>query len=183
MMHQNKNNENAVFMWRVISLHTIAYFAAGIFALVFMNYKEQFASEIMSVIMRPVESPWTAAGPGLQIIRGAIIGLVLLPFREIITAKNGWLKLSGLILGLSYLSTIGPAFGSFEGYIYTKIPLGYHLLGIPEMLLYTFLFTFFLSRWYKKESKAWNICSVVLVVLIILMSILGYLSAVGLLKN
>ena len=182
-MKPELRNQKVEFIWRIASSHTIAYFIAGIFALLFMNYKEEFASEIMSVIMRPVESPWVALGAGLQIFRGIIIALVLLPFKDALLSKNGWTKLSVLILGLSYFSTIGPTFGSFEGYIYTKIPIQYHLLGLPEALIYTFLFTFTISTWYRKPGKLIGIISIVLVSLIILMSFLGLLSSLGMIKN
>ena len=182
-MNSNKKRELSLFIWRVASMHTIAYFIAGIFALLFMNYREQFASETMAAIMRPVDSPLVALGPSLQIFRGIIIALVLLPFKDIIISKNGWIKLLVLILGLSYISTIGPTFGSFDGYIYTKVPLQYHLLGIPETLLYVFLFSFFLILWFKKPGKAWNIITAILVVLIVIMSLLGYLSSSGLITQ
>lgn len=180
---QEQKRESATFIWRITSIHTIAYFIAGIFALLFANYKEHFASETMSAIMRPVDSPWVALGPSLQLVRGIIIAFVLLPFIKIITQKNGWWKLMCLIVGLSYISTIGPTFGSFEGYIYTKIPLQYHLLGIPEALVYVSLFTFLLCAWYAKPLKAWNIVSVILLVLIVIMSFLGYLSSIGFMKQ
>ena len=182
-MNQKIKNESTIFIWRIVSLHTIVYFIAGIFAMVFLNYKEQFASEVMSVIMRPVDSPWVALGPCLQVIRGLIIAVILLPFKEIIISKNGWIKLAVLILGLSYVSTIGPTFGSFEGYIYTIVPFQYHLLGIPETLLYVFLFSFLLFRWYKKPAKIWNIIALILIILIILMSFMGYLSSIGLIQQ
>ena len=50
------------------------------------------------------------------------------------------MKLGVIILGLSLLSTIGPTMGSFEGYIYTKIPYMYQMLGYPEAILYVLLF-------------------------------------------
>jgi len=182
-MKQELRNKKVEFIWRITSSHTIAYFIAGIFALLFMNYKEEFGGEIMSTIMRPVESPWVALGAGLQIFRGIIVALVLLPFKDALISKNGWIKLSALILGLSYFSTIGPTFGSFEGYIYTKVPLQYHLLGLPETLIYTFLLTFIISFWYRKPSKVCGVISIVLVTLIILMSFLGLLSSLGIIKN
>lgn len=182
-VNQNHKSKTATFIWRVVSTHTISYFFVGIFALLFMNYKEQFAAEIMTTIMRPFDSPWVAIGSGLQIFRGIIIALVLLPFKEILISRNGWIKLAGLIFGLSYISTIGPTFGSFEGYIYTKIPLQYHLLGIPETLLYVFLFSISFYLWHKKPIKAWNTISIIMIVLIVIMSFLGYLSSIGLIKQ
>lgn len=173
---------NTTFVWRITAVHTISYFVAGIFALVFMDYREHFASETMSVLMLPVDSSWVAAGPGLQPIRGLLIGLVLLPFKNVILSDKGWLKLAGLILGLSYLSTIGPTVGSFDGYIYTKIPLQYHLLGIPETLLYVLLFSLLSFSWYAKPHKALNLIAIFCVGFILTMSIFGYLASIGLLQ-
>ncbi len=133
--------------------------------------------------MRTIDSPIVSLGAGLQIFRGIIIAIVLLPFKDIILSKKGWLKLLGLILGLSYLSTIGPTFGSFEGYIYTKLPIQYHLLGIPETLAYAIPFSLLLILWYKNPTKSWKIITNILIILIVLMSVLGYLSSVGILPS
>lgn len=175
-------NYTSTFIWRITSAHVIAYFFAGIFAVVFMNYKDHYASESLSLLMRPVDSPYVALGPGLQLFRGILIALILLPVRKFIFEKNGFLKLGFLLLGLSFLSTIGPTPGSFEGYIYTILPIQYHLLGIPETLIYIGLFIGILAFWYKKEKKYVNVVAVILIVLILFMSFMGYLKAVGLLN-
>ena len=164
----------------MIYSRVIAYFLAGLFAITFMGYKEHFASDTLRLIMRAVDSPLVALGPMLQIIRGLIIGLVLLPLRKFfIEEKYGFLKLALLILGLSFISTIGPAPGSFEGIIYTILPIQYHLLGIPETLVYILLFTFFLHLSYKSEKRWISILAVVLVIVICIFSLLGYFSAKG----
>jgi hypothetical protein len=166
------------FLWRVASSHMIAYFIAGICALVIMNYRNEFSSESLSLLMRPVDSAWTAAGPLLQIIRGVIIGLVLLPFRTVLfEEKHGFWKLFLLILGLSYISTIGPTPGSFEGYIYTILPVKYHLLGIPETILYTTLFSALLIIQNKYEKKLFFVLSVIFCSLIGIMSLFGILQS------
>ncbi len=168
------------FAWRVTASHTVAYWLAGIFALAFLDYRERFASGSLSALLRPVDSPWTAAGAGLQLLRGLIIAAVLFPFRQIfLGTARGWLKLVALVLGLSYLSTIGPTFGSFEGYVFTQVPLDDHLLGLPEAVLYALLFALFVSGWYAKPSRAWPILSAVLVGLVLLSSVLGVLSSLG----
>ncbi len=182
-MKPNKRSELSIFIWRVTSIHIIVYFIAGILALLVLNYKEQYVSGIMSSIMRPIDSPLVVLGPALQVFRGIIIAIVLFPFKDIIISKNGWVKLLLLILGLSYISTIGPVFGSFDGYIYTKVPLQYHLFSIPETLLYTSLFSFLLYLWYNKENKVWNIITFILCSLIAIMNFLGYLSSIGLIKH
>lgn len=165
------------FIFRITAAHTVAYFFAGIFAVVFMNYKEHYTSDSLGLLMLPVDSPMVALGPGLNIIRGIILGVILLSVRTIILGDRGFLKLAVLTLGLSFISTIGPTPGSFDGYIYTKLPLQYHLLGIPETLIYVALFSGIPYLWYKNEKKYFNIIAILLIGLILLMSIAGYVQA------
>ena len=109
------------YFWQIIYAHTIAYFVAGVFALLVMNYRDLFATDVISSFMKPVDEPIVVLGPVLQIFRGILLALVLLPLRKVFfEEKNGLMKLGVIILGLSLLSTIGPTMGSFEGYIYTK---------------------------------------------------------------
>ena len=96
------------FIYRITIAHTIAYFIAGIFALLFMNYKEHFASESLGMLMLPVDSPMVALGPSLNILRGIILGFILLSVRTVILGDKGFLKLAMLTLGMSFISTIGP---------------------------------------------------------------------------
>ena len=124
------------FLWRVTYSHTIAYWLAGVFAVTFLNYREIFASESLSMLMLPVDDPLTALGPVLQIVRGAILGAVLWLVRGVIFGRGGYWKLGVLVFGLSQVCTIGPTPGSFDGMIYTVLPLFYHLFGLPEAVLY-----------------------------------------------
>jgi len=170
------------FVFRITVAHTVAYFFAGIFAVVFMNYKEHYASESLGLLMLPVDSPMVALGPGLNVLRGIILGFILLSVRTMILGDKGFLKLAILTLGLSVISTIGPTPGSFDGYIYTKLPIEYHLLGIPETLIYIALFSGIPYLWYKTEKKYFNIIAIVLVAIILLMSFAGFLQAKGLIN-
>lgn len=171
-----KKNGNLKFAWRIIAAHVIAYFIAGIFAVNLFNYDELFTSNTLSLLMRPITEPIVALGGGaLQIIRGIIMALVLLPFRKVFTEENyGFLKLGLLILGLSVLSTFSAATGSVDGFIYTKLSFTEHISGYFEAILWISLFIGILWIFYKFEKKAINITAIVLVVLIILMSIAGY---------
>jgi hypothetical protein len=84
------------YFWQVAYAHTIAYFIAGIFAVYVINYRDLFATEIISSFMHPVDSPIVALGPGLQIFRGIILALILLPLRKpFFEEKNGLIKLAG----------------------------------------------------------------------------------------
>jgi len=159
--------------------HTIAYFVAGIFAVVVVNYKELYSTEIISSFMHPVDTPIVALGPFLQIFRGILIALILFPLRKtFFEEKNGLLKLGLIVIGLSLLSTIGPTMGSFDGYIYTKIPYMYQILGYPEAIIYVLLFVGILAVSIKfTHKKIITILSIIIMALICLMSIMGYVMA------
>ena len=173
-----EKKENFKFAWRVIAAHVIAYFIAGLFAMNLFNYNELLSSGTLSLFMRPTTAPIVAFGPCLQIIRGIIMALVLLPIRKVFTVeKYGFLKLGLLILGLSVLSTFAAAFGSIDGFIYTKASFIEQIIGYPEAILWIFLFIGILWTFYKFEKKAINIIAVILLILIILMSTAGYLYA------
>lgn len=47
----------------------------------------------------------------------------------------------------------GAAPGSIEGFIYTKLPLWYHLGYLPDILLQTLAFSVLLFTWERKRSK------------------------------
>jgi hypothetical protein len=113
----------------------------GITAASFLNYQEVFNS---SEILRDYDSPWIPAGPGLQVIRGLIFSLALWYFKEsFLYQKYGWLKLWGLIVGLSVLSTAAAPPGSIEGFIYTTIPVVDQIKGYLELVPQTGLFSVF----------------------------------------
>ena len=172
-----KNRSNLLtYFWKITSTHTITYFLFGLLALVLFNYKELYNTVPLSYLMLPVNSKIIAAGPMLQIIRGIIISLILLPFKTIIfDEKNGWIKLWILLIGLSIISTYAPAPGSFEGMIFTKIPIIMQIKGLPEVFAQSLLFSIIVYKWNKTENIVWYIISIVLVILVILVSLAGIL--------
>lgn len=170
------------FVWNAALAHTIAYFIAGIFAVTFLGYRERFAEEALATFMRQVDDPMTALGPGLQILRGLVVGAVLLPFRKRITGeKHGYAALALLVAGLSGFSALGPAPGSFEGFVYTTLSPLYHVFGLPELVLYVLLFALVCKLLVEAKKKAVKAAAVATVVLISLLSLLGYLAATGVL--
>jgi len=181
-MNKNENNFG-IFVWRITASHIISYFIAGIFAIIVLDYDEIFGIGALS-FMRPTDSSaWIPAGPGLQVIRGILLSFFLFPFRKIFfESKYGWIKFWLLLFGLGYLLTISAATGSFEGLIYTNIPLKYHLIGLPEIVLYMTLFTVFMWGWYSYPKKIFNILSIIFVTIIVLMSFMGVLAYVGIIE-
>ena len=174
--------ENVKFIWRITAAHTIAYFCAGIFALLMVDYEDWFSEGAISSFMLPTDTPIVALGPALQIIRGLIMGLVLMPFRNVIIGGNhGFFKLWLLVMGLSVFSTFAAAMGSLDGFIYTNVPMIEQIMGYPEALLWATLFVGILKVFYTVERKAINITAVVIFILVILLSIMGYLDGLGIL--
>ena len=168
----------STFFWRVTSSHVISYFIVGLIAGILLDYKEAFQNPPFSYFMRPVDSPWVAAGPMLNIIRGLIFSVVLWFFKEsFLYKKYGWLKLWVLVVGLCILSTTGPAPGSIEGVIYTKIPVADQFRGYFEVLPQTLLFALFVNYWYIKPHKGWNIISVILMIIIFILCTMGLIAA------
>ena len=167
-----------VFFWRISSSHMITYFLMGIVAVTLLDYKESFETPPLSYFMRPVSSPWVAAGPILQIFRGLILSLALWFFKDIFLFKPyGWLKLWGLIVGLSILSTAGPAPASVDGFIYTKIPAFNQLKGYIEVLPQTLLFSVFVCSWYENPKKRWDVLAIVSIIIIVALCSLGVIAA------
>ena len=178
----NKKDNLLKYFWQITYAHTFAYFVAGIFAMSLMNYKELFATDIISSFMRSVDEPIIVlGGTVLQIIRGIIIALIILPLRKIFFGeKYGLIKLGLIIFGFSYLSTIGPGIGSFEGYVYTIIPVMYQIWGLPETLMYIGLFIGILYLAIKYEhKKIMTVLPIILMVFLSLMGIVGFLTAAG----
>jgi len=166
------------FAWRVISLHTLTYLLVGLAAYLIMDYRQAYEATDLRYLMRPTTSPWVAAGPALQPIRGLLFALIFYPFAsEFVRRSNGVLLLWSLFLGLAILGTAGPSPGSFEGILYTKLPLRLHLFGLPEVVLQTFLFSAGLVTWCRKPARWKNIVAGIGVGLVFLMSIAGILAA------
>ncbi|MEK6782353.1 MAG: hypothetical protein AABY93_11640 [Bacteroidota bacterium] len=175
---ENNNVKFGSFFWRISSSHMITYFIMGIIAVSVLNYKESFENPPLSYLMKPVDSSWVAVGPVLQIFRGLVFSIALWFFKDnFLYNKYGWLKLWGLIVGLSVLSTTGPASGSIEGLIYTKIPAISQLKGYIEVLPQTLLFSLFVFYWYEKPKKLWNVLSIILVSIIIILCTFGLLAS------
>ncbi len=174
---ENHQYKFGTFFWRIASSQIVTYMIMGIIATNLMNYKEIFDS---SETYRAYDSPWIAAGPALQVIRGLIFALALWFFKDnFLFQKHGWLKLWGLIVGLSILSTTAAAPGSIEGFIYTTTPFLDQVKGYLEVVPQTGMFAFFVCYWYAHPRKVWNILSIILVCLVVFMSTMGVLAASG----
>jgi hypothetical protein len=141
-MNQNTPRSVRLFVLRVTIAHTLTYFVAGLLAATILDYRSAFEQPIIRDYMQPFGSASVFWGPVGQLLRGVIIGLVLLPFRHVLAdTRRGWLYLWLLLVGSGIVSTSAAAPASIEGVIYTRLPLWYHVFGLPEMLLQTLAFS------------------------------------------
>lgn len=162
------------FVFRVTCCHVATYAAAGVVASQLFDYATLFQSEGFAAFMRPLDSRWVAAGPGLQVFRGVLFGVVLFPFRHVFLAEpNGWLKLWGLFLGLAILGTAGPAPGSIEGFIFTTLPPSRQLLGLVEVVVQTLAFSLVLVAAYRTTGRATDIILGIVAALVVGMSVVA----------
>ena len=148
-MTKNDRSSFLTFTVRVIVIHFLTYFVFGLVMSNLLGYEELFQREIIRDFMLPLNSH-AVLGVAMQPIRGLLFALALWPIWDVfLEKKNGWLKLWGIFLVFGILSTTGAAPSSIEGALYSKLPLWYHLLGIPEISLQTLTFSVLLLMWEK----------------------------------
>ena len=150
----NQSDFKAFMLFGVKSMvvHTLTYFIMGLIMSNFFNYGQLFEQDIIKDFMRPIDSPYVFVGPFLQPLRGLLFAIGLWPIRNLILEKkNGWLILWSIMVIFGILSTPAAAPCSIEGILYTKLPIWYHLIGLPEILLQTLIFSWVLVWWDKQE--------------------------------
>ncbi len=144
---------------KAIVVHTVTYFAMGLPAFLFMDYANRFSHPSFSGFMRLTSDPLVAAGPLFQPIRGLLFASVFFPLQDaFFHRKNGWALMWLTLVVIGILSTFGPAPGSVEGMIYTTVPLGTQLIGLPEVILQSLLLSVILCYWVdqgKSKRLAW----------------------------
>lgn len=168
---------------RATIIHTITYFVVGLLSFLFLDYSARFADPTVAVGLRPTDHPLVTAGPLFQILRGFLFGIAFYALRDVFFAKpRDWLTLWLVLLIVGVFSPFSAAPGSIEGVMYSTLPLWFHLMSLPELIIQSFLLAFLAQYWVNHPEKRWfNISSGVLFTIIILLSLLGILSTLGIL--
>jgi hypothetical protein len=142
--------------FKTVTVHTVTYSLVGLLAFSALDYSRWFAEEPMKAVMRQTDDPWLMAGPLLQPARGLLFALAFYPLRgPLFGGKGGWRVLWLELVVLGILSPFGPAPGSVEGMIYTTWPPEFHLIGLPEVLLQSFLLSVVLHYWVRHPEQTW----------------------------
>ncbi len=142
------------FAGQVVIAHMLTYFVFGMIASNVFHYGEIFALPVIRDYMLPIAQHNLPIGPFLQTVRGLIFAVGLWPIRRpLLESKRGWLILWGLLVTVGILSTPAAAPSSIEGMLYTKLPLWYHFMGLPEILLQTLTFSVWLVWWQRQSIR------------------------------
>jgi hypothetical protein len=146
----DRRSSVGVFLVRVVVIHLVSYLAAGAVFSALLDYQRLFQQPVIRDYMLPFGSTSLLLSLGLQVVRGAVLGLVLLPFRAVLAAtRSGWVQLWALMVGIGIVSTPAAAPSSIEAVIYTRLPLWYHALGLPEMLSQTLVFSWLVHLYLR----------------------------------
>jgi len=141
---------------KAVVVHTVTYGIVGTLAYMIFDYPRLFAETELRFIMRPITDPRVKLALLFQPIRGAMFGIAFVILRQpFLNDRGGWLTLWIVLILLSILSSFGPNTTSIEGMLFTKIPLRIHLVGLPEILLQSFLLSFVVYHWVKTPDMHW----------------------------
>ncbi len=137
---------------RFTLLHLLVYLMVGALFYQISGYDEALATMEMFELWRPMDNMIMVSAVFFgQIVRGAILALLLLPFYSTyINKKRGWLLLFGLLFGLKVLATVISVPATSSEFIQ-----GLHdsLTGLPEITTQTLIFASLFFIWERKKNK------------------------------
>ena len=149
-----KSNRTFRYVMYVALAHCLTYFICGVIFSNLMNYSWWWQQPGVSDYFRPYGGTANALGPFVQIIRGLLFAFVLLPFREFFKGKkSGWLYMWLLFLGIGIIGPMSSAPSSIEGVIYSKLPLAFHFVGLPEVMSQTLIFSILVCRYIDQVEE------------------------------
>jgi len=166
---------------KTTQLHTVTYFLIGLLSFLLLNYTARYADPAVAVALRPTDHPLVKAGPLFQVLRGFLFGIVFYTLRDLVfTRQYGWLILWLVLLVVGVFSPFSSAPGSIEGVVYSTLPLWFHLMSLPELLVQSFLLAFGSHYLVNHPEKRWmNRMLGIFFALICLLALLGILSTFG----
>jgi hypothetical protein len=179
-----KQNTLLSITLKTILVHTVTYFVIGLFSYTLFDYSAKYADPALNNLMRQTSHPLVAAGPLFQVVRGLLFGLVFYALRDVVFArKKGWLTLWLMLLVVGVFSPFGPAPSSIEGMFYTTLPMWFHFIGLPEVIIQSLLLAFCTYYWVNHPEKKWlGWIFGILFAMALLMAVMGMLAGLGILQ-
>ena len=159
--------------------HTITYFLIGALAFLTLDYaKTVYSDPSVAASSRPTSDPLVMAGPLFQPIRGLLFGVVFYLLREnFFRRSRGWLILWVTLIVIGILGQFTGGLGSIEGLVYSRVPVLFQLLLLPEVFVQTFLLSVLLFYWIRHPKKWLNWVLGVAFLLVLIFPALGLIAA------
>lgn len=159
------------FLGRVTVAHFVTYFIFGVVFSNLLGYQSLFAKPGVACFARQLDNPLLIYGPLVQLIRGPLYGLALLPIYDTFFKKRrGWLSLTGIFILLQVLAS--PS-GLIENLVYSAVPAWFWIILIPEVMLQLLTFSALIYLWENKPTKKITIPLIVIFIAILFINILG----------
>lgn len=171
--------------YKTTVVHTVTYFVVGFLSFLLLDYTAKYADPVVGNVLRQTGDPLVSAGPLFQVLRGFLFGIVFFALRDIAFSRpRGWLTMWLVLVIVGIFSPFGGAPGSIEGMVYTLLPLWFHILSLPEILIQSGLLAFLTCYWVNHPDKKWlGWLLVIACAVVIVLALLGVFSAVGLLPG
>jgi len=166
-------------------VHTVTYFLIGLLSFLFLDYSARYADPAVAIALRQTGHPLVTAGPLFQVLRGFLFGFAFYALSDVIFPKpRGWLILWLVLLIVGIFSPFSSAPGSIEGVVYSTLPMWFHIMSLPELIIQSFLLASLTHYMVNHPEKKWLIILFgFLSAIIVLLSLLGILSALGFLPT
>lgn len=170
---------------KTILVHTVTYFLIGLISFLFLDYSARYADPAVAVALRQTDHPLVTAGPLFQVLRGFLFGIAFYVLRNVIFPKRrGWLTLWLVLLIIGIFSPFSSAPGSIEGVVYSTLPMWFHMMSLPELIIQSFLLSYLTHYMVNHPEKRWLIILFgFLSAIIVLLALLGILSTLGFLPT
>ncbi len=140
------------YVGRYTLLHLPIYIVVGVLFYEISGYEEALATMEEFALWRPLENivmPFVILFG--QIIRGAILALLLYPFyNTYIRKQHGWLLLFGLLFGLKVLASVISVPETADLFMQGLQDMK---TGMPEITAQTLLFAWLFFIWERKRNK------------------------------
>ena len=166
---------------KTMLVHTVTYFVVGLLSFLLLDYSTRYADPIVSASLRQTNHPMVTAGPLFQVLRGFLFGILFYALRDIFFSKpRGWQVMWLALVVVGIFSPFSAAPGSIEGVVYSTLPMWFHIMSLPELLIQSFLLAFLTHYWVTHPEKKWlSISFGIVFTIVTLLASLGVLSALG----
>ena len=143
----------AGFTFRSTVVHVVTYMIIGALAFYFMTHRTDETAPGIRDLHGPHVQHWFFLA---QIVRGILHGLVLFPLRRALLDMRRW---GGLVVG-SILFMVGSVIGingAIEGWVYSYFNSDVFLVHLPEVVIQTTLFGYWLLAWERRVEKKFEV--------------------------